>query len=361
MNQIKENPMMKQVFSIPQLIREQIWKIEEDTRLILSTPEIYSAKNIYITGCGDSLMAAMCASMAFSTLARANVHTPTALQASQYIAPIFIPCPKKETLVIGISNSGETARVVEALGRFTKLGANTLAVTCQPESRLSKAAKKVLKIEVPPFVSSPGVRSYVIAQIALYLLAIRFGEVRGIITMSEAGILRSELASCADILEEKIASNVEILSSFACRCVQEGDVEFIGCGPALGAAKFGAAKILEAAGMRAEACETEEFAHLNYFRTNPQKIPTVLLAPCGSNAQMRTEEIKQILHILERPSLILEDSRVQEMFAPLLFAVELAQLAAYYKNNTCEEYFRGHRGAWSGENYRSVRDSIIEI
>ena len=59
------NPMSRQVFSLPQLIREQYEDLEPKVRTVLTTPEIFNIQRIVLTGCGDSFAAGMAAKYAF--------------------------------------------------------------------------------------------------------------------------------------------------------------------------------------------------------------------------------------------------------------------------------------------------------
>jgi len=355
---LRDNPMLEQIAAVPSLIERLSKEQWEDVRLVLSAPELCEVKNIIVLGCGDSYMAATSASLALSMLSQVHVQTVTAMQASRYMAPIYTPLPAKSTLVIAISCSGETARVLEACQCYRCAGAVTLAVTCNRQSRLGRAADKVLEIPRIPG-RGPGINSFITILLSLYLFAIRMAEVKGIKTMPEAELLRQDLVQCARIIRDKRENQNQIID-FANTCSIYREIEFIGCGPALGIAEFGVAKVLEATGMRALARETEEFCHLNFFRTNPQQIPTVFLKPRNSLGRSRLEEVERLLEVLERPLLTLDAGEAPEIFAPLCLALQTAQLAAYLPDNCEEEYFRGHCGVWSGEGYLDVCESKIE-
>lgn len=355
---MKHNPMLEQVLGIPAGLTESIIKQKEAVHFLLSTPEIYETKEIILTGCGDSHNAAVGAAMAFSKLAGVPVHAVTAMQASRYMAPVHISYPAKATLVLAISNSGETARPLEALEHYKEKGARTVAATCDADSRMGKAADKVLLLDKTTG-GGPGVASYVKVQSALYLVAIRMAEVKGRITMDKAAELRNKLCQSEEILQEKLQTLRGPLTEFAALCEACGEVEFVGCGPGYASACFGAAKVLEATGMRAAACETEEFCHLNYFRTNPEQIPVVLLAPDG-NAESRQKEVAQILSVLGRPFVTLDAGDMPELFSALILSVLAAYIAALLPGSYQQDYYRRHTDRWSGRGILDIRQSKVE-
>lgn len=111
--------------------------------------------------------------------------------------------------------------------------------------------------------------------------------------------------------------------------------------------------------MRAAACETEEFCHLNYFRTNPEQIPVVLLAPYG-NAGSRQEEVAQILSVLGRPFVTLDAGDMPELFSALILSVLAAYIAALLPGSYQQDYYRRHTDRWSGRGILDIRQSKVE-
>lgn len=70
--------------------------------------------------------------------------------------------------------------------RARRHGCYVLGITGNAESLLAQNSDKVLKLDIPDFESAPGTRSYGVSVMALLLLAIRIGEVRGAYTMDQA-------------------------------------------------------------------------------------------------------------------------------------------------------------------------------
>lgn len=366
--------MRRQVYSLPQLIRDEIWEIEARTRKAISTPALFSLRSLVITGSGDSFMAAQAAAPAFVEFAGIIPHVQTSLQAARYTAPALGPQPPNTPLVLAVSNSGEAARLVEAVLAFNRQGALTVALTANPQSRLGQAARICIPLRLPPFDAAPGVRSYVVSLLALQMMAIRFAEVRGRMTMDTAMALRNELAGSADAIEGTLAE-----ADAGCRALAERwrdlpAFELLSGGPNLGTAAYGAAKILEAAGRHAAAVDTEEWNHLNYFVGRPEETATLLFSGATFGAQPRAREVGGYLPTLGRPWASLGDEPLpgasahltvhcplRESLSPVVYTAPVALLAAYLNEITGEAYGRGSTGRWSDSHEgAAVRHSAID-
>ena len=172
------------------------------------------------------------------------------------------------------------SRTIEALDMARQAGAVTVALTGNPSGPFGQVAEKVFETAVPPLpdelagMTVPGIRSYLASQIALYLAAIRIAEVRGSLTTPAADAERALLAELADVMEETIQVCEPVADELAGQWREASLFEFVGSGPLYGVAMFSAAKVLEASGDPALAQETEEWAHLQYFITEPM-IPTI--------------------------------------------------------------------------------------
>lgn len=370
------NTLFEQVLSVPSMIDETFWACESQARQILPTEEIFSTEKVIMFGSGDSFHAATGAVEAFMQLGGFDTTAFPALYASRYFAPNCAYEPKKNILAIGISNSGEAARTVEAMLAFSKAGFRTLAITGKPESRMAMAAQRVLHVETPSFASAPGVRAYVTTQLTLYLLAIRFGEVKGLYTMDRAGNMRRELAGLSEVLRCAYRNFRCELDDFAFSCTKHRNLELLGAGPCRASADFGMSKLIEAYGFSATSQDVEEFAHLNFFRIKPQEIPTILVAPSGSRSLGRTLEVAKALKALERPHIVLTDEKdhfteqgnhtvcvqqaLDEMFAPVVYSCLVAHIVAQIDGGDGNEYFRGHKGAWAETDFPGVRSSKIQ-
>ena len=208
--------------------------------------------------------------------------------------------------------------------------------------------------------------------LGLYHLAIRSGEVRGRYTMDEANIFRKELAALADTVEETADLAAPVVARLAEEWADHEQIQYLGSGPARASAGYGAAKVLEAAGMAARDQDVEEFVHLEYF-TADTTIPVVLTAPGGGADRSRAEELVPLLRALGRPTATVSDrpltgahlpypTGVRELWQPLVHIVPLALLGYELMRLRGEQPGRGGRAGWAdsadGSTTRSSRITV---
>ncbi|MCC6905686.1 MAG: SIS domain-containing protein, partial [Anaerolineae bacterium] len=199
-NTIETGHVREQVFSRPGLLREFSPKFDAATREALSEAAAKHATEVHIFGCGDSHHAGLTTRMAFLHWAGLHTEAHTALDFSRYTAPWLRVNKPAAPLAIGISISGEVVRTVEGMSLAREAGAYTLGITCRAESRLTKLADAFVNIETP-MMDAPRIRTYLASQIALYMAALRLGEVRGTLTAKQAQAIRDGFQKAADVGE----------------------------------------------------------------------------------------------------------------------------------------------------------------
>ena len=362
--------------SLPEELPRLLQAIEPRARLVLSTPEIYSIRQIILTGSGDSLIAAASVVPALRTWTGLPVQAVGAMEASRYLALAAKPhsMSLRASLVVCVSHSGEAARVVEAAQRTRAAGALTLALTAHRDSRLGRGAVKVLDLPWLEAGTPLNTFSYCASLLGLYLLGIRIAEARMRISMDSANALRRSLSGLQDSMATSIACCEAPLAARARSWERCQAADILGSGPAAGAAAYCAAKLIEAAGIHAAAHDIEEFFHIEYFVANPTALPTVVFAPARSLAAGRVTELLPTLQQLGRPFLLLTDDPAfgpphdtlalpgtQELLTPLLDIIPAATLAAYWADQIGAEPFRGHDGPWRSSHAAAlVRGSAIQ-
>jgi glucosamine--fructose-6-phosphate aminotransferase (isomerizing) len=208
--------------------------------------------------------------------------------------------------------------------------------------------------------------------LGLYHLAIRIGEVRGRYTMDEAGALRRQLAGLADAIEAGLDAAATAAGALAERWAEHSGTDLLGSGPGRASADYGAAKLLEAAGVRGYGQDLEEFAHLHYFAADTTT-PVLLVTSSTSAARSRAAEVAKLLETLGRPAATLSDepligahlphaAGVAEIFQPLLHIAPLALLADEVMRRRGEEPGRGGRDGWAESvDGATIRDSAISL
>ena len=387
MDERPANPMRAQVFSLPELLREQFDALEARSRALLPTPTIFAIREVILTGCGDSQIVGDLLCAEWQRLTGIPTRALNAMEAARYETALPRQQHPQDPLVLAISISGEVARTLEATEQWRARGASTVALTANPTSSLARAAAHCFEVTLPhkKGASGPGVRSFFLAAQALYLLAVRLGEVRGRYTQEAAAALRAEWLDSATALEGTLPALDAALAGLAEEWQELPRYELLGSGSARAAAAFGAAKILEASGHPAIHQDIEEWVHLHYFAHDPVNCGTLLLCPTNDAAYSRARELEPFLQRLGRPYRALTDARGAKDFAageaspaialptppaaaftPLYHCAALALFAAHLSEICGAEYGRGGRGPWQdcadgGTTRRSRRLPIPEL
>lgn len=344
----------------PALLRDITSKFDRSVRETLDHRTCLDIARVFAFGCGDSHNASLTVQMAFQEWARIPMEAMTALQFSRYTTPWLSAKRPHPPLAIGVSVSGEVARTVEGVYLAREAGAYTLGITCQRDSRIVRAAHLALDVSIPD-MDVPRIRTYVATQVALYMIALRLAEVRGAIGYKEGRTIRDGFAKAADIAAETHrAIDVEV-RQLAEHLKGREHFIFVGGGPNLGSAMFGAAKILEAQGSHAQGQDLEEWAHLQRF-VKEAKAPTFLIAPPGL-AYSRAVEVARVMRKIDCFLIaVVEDGdqliapladvvlpvkgRLPESLTPLVYSSAGELFAADLARATAEPYFRGFEGRW---------------
>lgn len=356
--------MRENVYDVPTLLKAQCPEIEKNSRMVLTTPDIYELRRIIVIGCGDSYAAGLSMKPAIEYLTGLPTEVLSAMQLARYEDPDTFGKPGS-TLVFAVSNSGAVTRVVEAVQRTSNHGCLTLAITAKPESALAKAAKKRVPISIPPFAagSGNGVRSYVISMLSLLLVAIRIGEVRKRYMMTDTEDYLNAICEYADAFEKALPAIDEQMITFAKTSVDKTLFDFLGSGGNYGTAWFSQAKIIEATGDFATYSDMESWMHLNcFFRELPKKVTVIHANTNGADRSRAEETIGAIaaMHgttavvtdsaefpLPENVTRILLPSSRYDFLTPLMNYLPMALFAGYLCELKHESYGRGGRDDWA--------------
>lgn len=364
------NALHNQVTSLPELIRTETWRVEDEMRKLVPTPIQHAVRHILLTGCGDSAIAGQAAEQTFRRFVGVPTQAGDAMTISRYVLDLYDGQYPHTPMLLATSNSGSVSRVVEAAQKANKVGGYVVGLTGNAQSPLGEASKVTVNVAAPEFESAPGMRSYIMAVLTLNLFAIRFAEVRGKITMDQAQAMRGEIANLGDVVEQLIASADAPLKELTQSFKDVQGVEFLGSGPSRATAAFASAKILEAVGKQSSNIDIEEFVHLNYFEREARNIATVVIAPTNSASVSRANEIAPLLNNLGRPWVsfgsvagapaVIEVPEVREEFTPIVYAALGGLLAAHLMDATGEEPGRGATGQWADcQNGQTTQHSEI--
>jgi glucosamine--fructose-6-phosphate aminotransferase (isomerizing) len=247
---------------------------------------------VYLAGCGDSHYAGLAVRQAFEEWSGIPTQALPSLELSRYELDFAPP----GAWAVCVSNSGKVVRTIEAAAAARGRGLVAVAVTYDPDSRLSQTADATLAYRYDDPGFGPGTISYVASLAALYALALRAGELSGRLSPNEVeerlGLLEAQAAASASTVElsgpvtERLGRETEL----------DAKIDVVGGGPSLGTALFGRAKLIEAAHARGGAHELEEWAHEEFFCTGPGTL-TIVVAPPGASADRAVEQLEAIREI----------------------------------------------------------------
>ncbi len=349
------NNMTEQIVSLPDLIRNEFDNLDKKIRNAFDFEEILSTKKIIITGCGDSYFAALASKLAFKTWVKLPVEVASSLPVARYELPaesVEIPL---NLMVIGISVSGGVSRTIEAINIANELGARTVALTGNSTSKLAKAANKIIDCSIPPYKHAPGVLSYQISLLSLYLVAIHFAEVRKQLTRQEADKIRADLKGTAGLIESTIARNLPAIKELSAALKTHHNFHFVSHGPNYGTALFGAAKVIESTGRYAAGQDTEEWVHFEYFTSIDVEIPTFVISPGYRGHNLLAEIITPMKRIGRKVIAITPENdtsvaphadyhlpvigEVSEIISPLVYVVAGNLFSAFLADETGASFF----------------------
>ncbi len=255
-----EHFMIKEIFEQPRAIRDTLFSVlREDTldvsALALSEERIRSFDQILIVACGSAYHVGVVAQYVFEDLVRIPVRVELASEF-RYRRPLF----SKNSLVVIVSQSGETADSLAALREAKKQGVLTLAIVNVVGSSIAREADHVFYTLAGPEIAVATTKAYSAQLMASYVLALEFGRVRGTISEEVFGSLLWELRSLPEKIE-KILADKEQLQWFAAKQANAKDVFFLGRGIDYGISMEGSLKMKEISYIHSEAYAAGELKH----------------------------------------------------------------------------------------------------
>lgn len=358
------NPIRRQVFSLPDLVEEQLTAcFGHGLKELISMAEIFDARKIILTGAGDSYAAAIAMAPVIEKYCDCfGVQVMRAVEFCRFLptADIGIGEPNSP-LVIAISAGGGTSRVVEVLEKAAKVGAFPILLTNNPNSKAAQAAKRVYVMETPslPGNDSPGLRSYFASELGLIAFASRMGHVRGTLPPTGPAQFKKAILDYVKSYEGEVLERIdEQMFRIAQTWKDFERFDFIGDDVEFGSAFFGAAKFLECNGCAVTVDDSEDWCHINYFMKDPQTIGTVIMADKHSPSFGRIIETANSAHSIGRPVLVVtncadkvfadgvevcvlpETPEGFEWLMPLMDYAPASILAGYITTLSGEPFFR---------------------
>ena len=255
-----EHFMLKEMYEQPKAIRDTFsprikdGKIEIE-ELHMSDEDIKAVRKIMIVACGSAYHAGITSKYIFEDLARIPVEVDLASEY-RYRNPIL----EDGTMVVVISQSGETADTLAALRDSQKRGAKVLGIVNAVGSSIAREADNVMYTWAGPEIAVATTKAYSSQLIALYLLAMKFAHVRGKLTDEGMAEMVKELEALPAQVE-MLLNNKERIQKFANRYLAARDIFFIGRGIDYAISLEGSLKLKEISYIHSEAYAAGELKH----------------------------------------------------------------------------------------------------
>lgn len=255
-----EHFMIKEIHEQPKAIRDTINSVVKDGKIDLcgvglSEEEIAKLGQIYIVACGSAYHVGVAAQYVIEELAQIPVRVELASEF-RYRRLLFAP----NSLVIIVSQSGETADSLAALREAKAHGVKTLAIVNVVGSTIAREADHVFYTLAGPEIAVATTKAYSTQLIASYLLATEFARVRGVIDEDRTAELLAELQTIPEKIE-KLLEDKERIQWFAAKQMNAQDMFFIGRGLDYAVSMEGSLKMKEISYIHSEAYAAGELKH----------------------------------------------------------------------------------------------------
>ena len=335
--------MQREIFEQPKSVRNAMrGRIDRESWCAV-LPELDAlgtrlrrVRRIIITACGTSWHAALIGESMIEEFARVPVEVEYASEF-RYRNPII----EDDTLVVVISQSGETADTLAGLREAKRRGALTLAICNVVASTIPREADACIYLHAGPEIGVASTKAFTSQLVVLYLLNLYLARMRGMSSAHAADMIRALEAIPAQV--EQILADDELLVRLAERYEYVRNFLYLGRGYNFPVALEGALKLKEISYIHAEGYPAAEMKH-GPIALIDRDMPTVVIAPRDSvydKIQGNVEEVKarggRVILVATRGDKVLARKcqhvihipEAPETLVPMLSVIPL-QLLAYH-------------------------------
>ena len=334
--------MLKEIHEQPRVVRDTLVGRLSSTgeldidELGLSLEELNDIDRVYVIACGTSYHAGLVAKNLIEAWARIPCEVEAASEF-RYRDPIITP----STLVVAVSQSGETADTLAAIRDARIKGAKVFGITNVVGSPVARESDGVIYTKANKEIAVASTKSFIGQIVSLTLLAMLLGQVKYRLTTKQTRMLFRELGDTAEQIQHIMDTQTEAIHEAALACKDAPSALFVGRGMGAAISYEGALKLKEVSYLHAEAYAAGEMKHGPIALIDPgfpviavtTKSPTYdktvsNLKECEARgakiiavATEGDEEIKKIAdHVIYVP-------KVRDSFCPITATVPLQLLA----------------------------------
>lgn len=339
--------MLKEIHEQPEAINKTIApRIERGDYILpdfskdgISDQIFLDTNRIVIAACGTAMHAGMMGRILMERLLRVSVNVEIASEF-RYADPIL----DEKSLVILVSQSGETADTLAALRLAKEKGAKTLSIVNVKGSSIARESDYVLYTHAGPEIAVASTKAYTAQLTAIYLLAFRFAYVLGKLTKEQVSEYMEGLCAVGELME-RVLEQKDRMKEISKRLTPAQDLFFIGRSLDYALSCEGSIKLKEITYIHSEAYAAGELKH-GTLSLITGGVPVIALA---TQSDVFSKMISNVKEVRARGAMVIlitkEDNKEvvesgicdehliiptsDDMFAPFTAAIIL-QLLAYY-------------------------------
>src|ERR671912_655248 len=271
--------MLKEIYEQPRAVRDTVQgRVSLDTgRVYLEemdiTPQEFAEfDRVMIAACGTSWHAGLAGKYMLEQLARVPVEVDYASEF-RYRDPVI----NEKTLLVVISQSGETADTIAALREAKGRGAKILSICNVQGSMITRESDGTILTHAGPEIGVASTKAFTSQMIALYLFALHLGQLRGVLTEAQARDHAQQLAELP-VKIEHLLNDSDHLEELAKEFFRSTDFLYLGRGINFPVALEGALKLKEISYIHAEGYPAGEMKHGPNALID-ERLPVVVVNP----------------------------------------------------------------------------------
>ena len=288
-----EHFMLKEMPEQPKAVKDTLTpRIKNGDVVIeelgMTDEEIRAIRKIFIVACGSAYHTGVTSKYIFEKLARIPVEVDLASEF-RYRDPIL----RENTLVVIVSQSGETADTLAALRLAKEKGVRTLGIVNVVGSSIAREADNVMYTWAGPEIAVATTKGYTTQVSVLYLLALYLGEKRGCLSREEAAKLTDDLMILPQMVQRAIDLNPQI-AQLAERYKNNPSLFFIGRNVDYAVCMEGSLKLKEISYLHSEAYAAGELKHgtIALIEENRLVIAVACYEPLFDKTMSNVKEVK---------------------------------------------------------------------
>ncbi|HLM97230.1 MAG TPA: glutamine--fructose-6-phosphate transaminase (isomerizing) [Acidimicrobiales bacterium] len=223
----------------------------------ITDAELRHVDKVFVVACGSSYHAGMVAKYAIERLARLPTEIDIASEF-RYRDPVL----DDRTLVVGVSQSGETIDTLQAMREARQWDAKIMVISNVVDSSMAREADGVLYTRAGPEVGVAATKTHLTQVVALELLALYLAQLRGFAEPADARVLFADLAKLPELVERALTPERDAeVAAVAAKFADTRDFFFLGRHVGFPVALEGALKLKEISYLRAEGYPAGELKH----------------------------------------------------------------------------------------------------